>query len=215
MLGRRRVADSRDENFLIKSILPNVPKSIKARYWNDSGWWGNQGFTSQCVGYSLAHYVEDGPITRQGKAPIITPEYIYNEARKVDEWEGEDYEGTSVRAGCKILLREKLISSFRWAWDLQTMIDAVLMTGPVVVGTTWYEEMFYPNSDGLIKVGGDVAGGHAWIVNGVNIETRTFRMKNSWGRDWGNKGRATISFEDMDFLIKDYGEIALMTEIKI
>lgn len=212
-LGRRRVADARDHNFLIKAVLP---KSITktSQYWFDNGWWGDQGYTSQCVGYSLAHFAEDGPVTQTGTAPIIKPSFIYNEARKIDEWEGEDYDGTSVRAGAKVLQREGFISSFLWAWDLKTMIDAVLMKGPVVVGTTWYESMFYPDSKGLIKVGGNVAGGHAWVVNGVNTKTKLFRLKNSWGKSWGLNGRAFISFDDMDFLIKDYGEILLAVENK-
>ena len=57
--------------------------------------------------------------------------------------------------------------------------------GPVVVGTYWYSSMFYPDRNGLIKINGGIAGGHAYVINGVDKTKKLFRIKNSWGQSWG------------------------------
>ena len=47
-------------------------------------------------------------------------------------------------------------------------IEIKLNVGPVVVGTNWYYGMFYPDTTGLIKIRGGLAGGHAYVINGVD-----------------------------------------------
>lgn len=214
-LGRIIVHNPHDKEFLMKSILSPTLSERTSRYWNASGWWGDQSSTSECVGYSWAHWVEDGPVTQKGVAPIILPNTIYTEAQKIDEWQGENYDGTSVRAGAKVLQDKGFIESYLWAWDVQTIIQALLEKGPVVVGTAWYYDMFFPNKDtNIITFSGNMMGGHAYLLNGVNVNKKLLRIKNSWGREWGNKGHAYISFDDMDKLIRDQGEACLALEIK-
>ena len=218
-LGRNYIEDKRDSNYLIKNNLQklqntNKPsQSLTSRYWDANGWWGDQGRTSQCVGYSWAHWLEDGPIQQSGIPPIIKPIDIYKNAQKIDEWPGENYDGTSVRAGAKYLQSIKKIKSYYWAYDLQTLINTIMKIGPVVVGTNWYMGMYYPDKKGLIKISGRIAGGHAYVINGVDTKTKQFRLKNSWGKSWGQNGHAFISFNDMSRLIKERGEICLATEI--
>jgi hypothetical protein len=212
-LGRVYIPDDRDNSFPMSTILKDVKKRTH-RYWWPSGWWGDQGYTPQCVAYSWLHWVEDGPITHDYAAPpVINPTTLYKECQKVDEWPGENYDGTSVRAGAKRLQAHKLISSYYWAWNVDTVVDALLTTGPVVVGTWWHYNMFFPDSAGLIKLGGGKAGGHAYLLNGVNTKTGLIRIKNSWGRQWGKGGHAYISIDEMDTLIRDQGEACLATEV--
>ena len=72
--------------------------------------------------------------------------------------------------------------------------------------------MFYPDRNGLIKISGRLAGGHAYVINGVDTKKQQFRIKNSWGKSWGQQGHAYISFTDMKRLIKENGEICLAVE---
>jgi hypothetical protein len=217
MLGRVHIEDKRDSNYLItnnitKLLKTPTPPKIVSKYWDDNGWWGNQGNTPQCVGYAWAHWIEDGPVGHGGTPPIISPTLIYKEAQKVDEWQGESYNGTSVRGGAKYLKNTNKISSYYWGYNINTLISSVLNLGPVVVGTNWYNGMFYPDKNGLIRISGRIAGGHAYVINGVDTNKKLFRIKNSWGKNWGKAGSAYISFNDMTRLIRENGEICLALE---
>ncbi len=211
LLGRIPAPDPKDKNYLINSVLGPTP-IITEKYWDAEGWWGNQGSQPQCVGYAWAHFIEDGPIGHGGTPPIISPQLIYTQAQKIDEWPGEGYAGTSVRAGAKYLLAQGKISSYLWAWDVDTLIQTILTKGPVVVGTNWHYRMFYPDRLGLIRPNGYVVGGHAYVINGVDTKKKQFRIKNSWGRGWGKSGHAYILISDMKKLIEKGGEICLAVE---
>mgnify|MGYP006891290300 CR=1 FL=1 len=85
-----------------------------------------------------------------GVAPFDTT-FLYNEAQKIDQWPGEDYDGTSVRAGAAVLKSKGYISGYNWAWDVETVVNALLTLGPVVVGTWWTYDMFFPNEKVLLQ----------------------------------------------------------------
>lgn len=217
-LGRRPADDERDRMFRLAEALPaQEPDMTRARYWWAQGWWGNQGPTPHCVGYAWTHWLEDGPETHPETktTPLIHPDKIYINAQLIDEWPGEDYDGTSVRAGAKYLQQLGYIKEYRWAWNVSDLIAAVLQVGPVVVGTNWYRGMFFPNEKGFITPSGTLAGGHAYVINGCNPMREFFRIKNSWGRQWSRNGYAYISFGDMERLIGEDGEVCLAVEKRI
>ncbi|MBW3663555.1 MAG: hypothetical protein KY469_10685 [Actinobacteria bacterium] len=220
-LGRIFMPDERDENYPMAAALPEA--EVRGyRYWWQDGWWGDQQFTPQCVAYAWTHLLEDGPRTHAPLVPqraaqhdrgaVVIPSEIYREAQQVDEWPGDSYSGTSVRAGAKVLHARGLLAEYRWASDVETVARALLLVGPVVVGTTWYAAMFHPNRDGEIVPEGDVVGGHAYVLNGVNTDREVFRVKNSWGRGWGLRGTAWISFDNFSRLLADHGEACLPIE---
>lgn len=213
-LGREHSVDVRDLNYLIKDRLPQavVQPTKTSQYWADNVWNGNQGNTPMCVGYAWAHYIEDAPVLHSGIHPVVSPIAIYNGAQKLDPWANIPHAGSTIRAGAQYLLNNKKIKSYLWAYDVTTLANTVLNVGPVVVGTNWYYNMFFPDKNGLIKVGGYLAGGHAYDINGVDTNAKLFRIKNSWGTTWGIGGHAYISFTDMDKLIAQNGEVCLAIE---
>ena len=234
-VGRVRMKDGRDEKYLISDLLEVDFDNLKTasdggyKYWWDSGWWGNQGSTPQCVAYAWMHWLEDGPITHfyedrnfdpwytdEDQQCLFEPRDIYTEAQKRDRWPGENYAGTSVRAGAKVLKDRGVIAEYRWGWTLDDLVQAVLNFGPVVVGSYWYEDMYYPDEDGFVQASGRKVGGHAYVVNGINLKEGKARIKNSWSRNWGNEGHCWIRLDpDMKRLVEGGGEVCLATEKRL
>ncbi len=110
-LGRLPAKDERDSKFLIKSLVPTGEIPLTHRYYYSAAWFGDQGTTSMCVAYAWTHWLEDGAVTHNKvPPPLIQPPELYAEAQEVDEWPGNQYNGTSVRAGAKTsTLAKKLI----------------------------------------------------------------------------------------------------------
>lgn len=71
-----------------------------------------------------------------------------------------------------------------------------------------------PDEHGFITPTGASAGGHAYVLNGVNTDLGIFRIKNSWGRQWGDGGTALIKISDFADLMADYGEVCLAEEVQ-
>jgi hypothetical protein len=226
-LGRLQAEDERDERFPMSAIMdPDMPTRTH-RYWWSSGWHGDQGNTPHCVAYSWLHWLADGPATSRtltGRAappqPYDNPRRLYCEMQENDEWIGDcknhRYDGTSVRAGAKVLRAHGYVREFRWGWTLDDAVKALLTEGPIVAGTWWYRDMYFPDPDtGLIQIGRSRRmGGHAYVLNGVNAKRGIIRLKNSWGRSWGRNGHAFISFKDMERLILEDGEVCLALETR-
>lgn len=212
-LGRKVAPDHRDMNHPMRALLSVDAPKKPFGYWH-GGMFLDQGPTPQCVEYSWHHFLQTGRIRPSGKYPYWTPGSVYPEMQKIDEWPGEDYDGTSVRAGAKMLWAMGYINEYHWAWDLETVIDAVTRLGPVVMGTNWYSDMFEPDSRGRVKLGGYQAGGHAWLIDGANRKQGLIRAKNSWGRAWGLNGRFWMPFEDLERLINEDGEACIATEVQ-
>lgn len=208
-LGRLPSLDERDRQFLL-----SVPAEVELkpyRYYR-TGPVLDQESTPMCVGFAWRQWISSALLmTKTGPAA----ETIYTEAQNLDEWEGIAYEGTSVRGGAKALQARGHVNVYSWAFDATTIRNWILSDGgTVVVGSNWYVDMFNPQN-GFIKPGGDLAGGHAYLVVGYSTDREAFRILNSWGRDWGEGGRAWISFEDMSRLILEDGEACTAQEIKI
>lgn len=212
--------DSRDALFPVSAVLPSAPSNLKEKYWWADGWWGDQGSTTQCVAYSWLHLLEDGPVIQDGLSslrtkPLIDPIRLYRESQLRDPWSGENYPGTTVRAAAKVLKDLGVIKEYRWAQNINDVVNALLTVGPVVVGTKWYNDMNTPRPNGIMKITGRDMGGHAYVLNGVNLESGMIRIKNSWGKGWGKDGFAFISIADFEKLLAQGGEACIPFETKI
>ena len=210
-LGRLHIPDERDHNFLMASVLTPAPAIRKYQYWLP-GVVLDQSSQPHCVGFSWKQWLQGSPVrTKTGPAAGS----IYSEAQKIDDWPGENYEGTSVRAGAKVLEDLGHIAEYRWCYDIDTLRNWILTKGPVVLGTTWTADMFSVDKHGFVYPTGSVVGGHAYLCYGYSDRFKAFRCVNSWGSAWGQNGRFFIRENDVQQLLDDEGEACAAVEKKV
>lgn len=126
---------------------------------NDTdGWWAfyDQGVEGACVGFGISRYASlMNRLRYDGFA-------LYHEAQRIDEWPGENYSGTSVRAGLEVARTQGLwrvragtpsptpraadgIDVYRWARSVEEVAACldppdgtrVLNAGYVVLLNSW------------------------------------------------------------------------------
>jgi len=121
--GRYFAADDRDK-------LLARPRKKSKRY---SKHWGlgpvlDQLDTPACVGFAGAAYFAASPI----KQTVCDPTGLYVFSKFADEWEGENYEGTSVRGLFKVCHRAGWVSEYRFTTSIEVLIQHILEKGPVI-----------------------------------------------------------------------------------
>jgi hypothetical protein len=231
-LGRREEFDERSRGFAAVSLLTTDPNDVRTKSWYLNQYL-DQGVEGACVGFSIAHELAAHPFPVRNVTPELAQQ-IYKRAQKLDQWPGENYEGTSVIAGLKAAREingkdgKPLIGSFRWAFGVKQVVQTLSWLGPVILGVKWFEGMFEPDATGFLNPTGQVTGGHAIMAQGVELRPVRYKpprdwsevdldksyvnLHNSWGREWGRKGRARIRLSDLDSLLKMQGEAAIPLE---
>lgn len=209
-LGRRYAPDQRDSSFPMLARLDLAAPLPRYKYWS-APFVLDQLDTPQCVGYAWSAWLHASP-TRTKIGPHAS--LIYSEAQKVDEWPGEGYAGTSVRAGAKVMQAQGRIAEYVWASDVETIKRWVLTRGGIVVGTDWYASMFKTNAWDYLVVNpsSGLVGGHAWFILGYSAARESFRALNSWGRSWGDQGRFWLRATDLATLLESQGEACAAIE---
>ena len=208
--------DERSLNYPVRALTAGRKRPSQV-------WWGSpkekldQGREGACVGFAWTNELLALPVRsvlpQPGNAFALN---VYRSAQKIDQWEGEAYEGTSVLAGAKVLQLGGWIQGYRWAFSVDEVLDALAFLGPVVVGVPWLEGMYRTSADGLVRVEGRKVGGHAILLTGFGWRRfggrfggeRLFvvRWRNSWGGSYGVGGDGFVRVEDLGLLLRDVGE---------
>lgn len=208
--------DPRSKDYPVRSLINKIGVDLKRVHWEE-GTVLDQGREGACVGFAWV-----GELLTQPVAPKVQPteklgnalaSSYYKRAQKIDQWPGEDYEGTSVLAGAKVMKEKGHIESYRWCFGIEDVRDALLTTGPVVIGIPWKSGMYSTGKGGLVKVSGSNVGGHALVLTGydpfMTINGRkyeVFRWRNSWGTEYGVDGSGYIKYNDLEKLLKQNAE---------
>jgi hypothetical protein len=184
----------------------------------------DQGREGACVGFGWTHEAMTTPVVvdfaalkvEGPKGPTQFAQNIYREAQKIDEWHGEDYDGTSVLAGAKMMKAFGLLREYRWSFGAEEVALSLTNIGPAVLGIPWHEGM-YEAPDGILQVQGEQVGGHCILATayrkaGFIFDEPAFGLFNSWGPYWGKNGFAWIRHSELAFLLRQQGEACVPTK---
>lgn len=144
-------------------------------------WWDfyNQGQEGACVGFGSSRMMS------QLNRKTYDGFWLYNEAKKVDEWPGEDYDGTSVRAALDILRKVG-----HCVKDVNGTAAAVLGEG--ISANRWARSV-----DDVLSVLG---------YDGLDYVD----VLNSWGRGYPHLTRMPATV--LERLWKEDGEVGIVTD---
>lgn len=182
------------------------PKTSGSQWWPSPKERLDQGAEGACVGFSRTIAINAAPKMHHYDNAFAHD--LYKLAQTLDPWPGEDYEGTSVRAGAQAAKQQGLIQAYAFTYDLEEVAFWVLNKGPVCIGINWYSGLdnAIAETDYFVEPTGPVRGGHAITIDGCRWngdDKDYFRLLNSWGNDYGYAGRAKVKASDMEKLISE------------
>lgn len=187
-----------DESGFTKKQLAAGPRNKK---WT-ADFTLDQGQTSMCVGNAHDHAYCTTPRRHSPDVDEADAAQVYHLAQDLDEYPGNNYEGTSTLGGAKAMTQMGRYKSYYWCKSIEDILLALSYHGPVVFGVNWYDQMFTPDpKTGLIVVSGGLAGGHDICGDGVDVTKERVRLHQSWGPGWGLNGWCWISFADLERIV--------------
>ena len=169
-----------------------IPSTLY-QYYNSRKLWGNQGEDSgsTIAEALLASYLngyaneeewpyDDSKASKNSKYKQEPPQKLYENAKK---------KGYSIRY-------HEILMENTTEFPIQKIKTNLLKSKPVIIGMNVYES--FKRTEKTIPIPKDDEkhlGAHAMLIIGYNDEKKLFKIKNSWGERWGNKGYAYISYE--------------------
>lgn len=217
-LDRLPEFDEKSRRFAVAHRSPDVlGKRPGTKNWSVNLWL-DQGVEGACTGFSRAHALAATPVPVPGMTEELARK-LYLRARQLDEWPGEDYEGSSVLAAVKAAQELGLVKMYTWAFTLEEFLLGLSHKGPAVIGCNWYEDMYQPDARGYIHPTGNIAGGHAILIRGqklflggdgpfgIHMDDSYVVWWNSWGPTWGKEGTAKMSMREWDKLRREQADV--------
>lgn len=219
-LGRHVEHDERSRQYPFAVAHPVADRTV---LWSTTPTILNQKDLGGCVGFTGADILNTdmfAPVRKKfhgGKLYANADGIRFYHLATVDDGLPGTYpptdsgsSGLGLAKAFKALgLIDRYTHAFSWA-----AFRAAIATQPVAVGTLWTNDMFNPDRDGLIHVGSladdNVAGGHEYMVRGINYETKRVRMRNHWAKSWAVGGEAEIGFSDFEKLLANQGDVTVL-----
>lgn len=211
-LGRERYHDPRSLSYPV--LATDVV--VRSKAWRRYGSVLDQGSLGSCTGNAAAHGLNSSPFHVTATPCFKETDAIafYSLATSLDAFP-DTYppvdSGSSGVGVSKAVQSLGHITAYRWSFGFDHFLQA-LMQGPVLCGTNWHQNMFYPDSDGLVHPVGDIAGGHEYLANGVNVTSKLIRFQNSWSSLWGVSGHFYMTFDDFTALLNEGGDAVLFVK---
>lgn len=92
-----------------------------------------------------------------------------------------------------------VIQAYARLTTVDEMRKALVEYGPFIIAIPVYESFSATPSSGIVPIPDTtkekVIGGHALCVVGYDDEQKCFKIKNSWGKDWGASGYGYLTYD--------------------
>lgn len=197
-------------NALSQIILGPLPPPTQDKVWDITDFQLDQGETGHCVGFGWAGWSDAEPI--ENTYVDSDGHAIYYECKVIEgDPQGED--GAYPRDGAKAMKARTRLTTYAAANTMADVLSWLRQKGPLVVGTDWTYDMFDPDANGYVKPTGLNAGGHCYLLYGVQGDTLLF--KNSWGSGFGLNGSFKMKIADWTVLFQAYGEAWASVELPL
>jgi hypothetical protein len=211
-LGRVKRHDPRSLNYPAK--VAGTVRSVRHTHYGPVL---DQGNVGSCTGNAMAQWLNTKP-GHKPRTPYLTEDdavRLYSRASQLDPWDGwydptkgvEDT-GSSGIAVCQAAKEEDRITGYGWAFGLDHALESLTLS-PVLFGTVWTSDMFYPDSKGFVTATGDNSGGHEYLGLGLNLRGKYIWCLNNWNDSWGLGGFFKMSFTTLGELLKQDGDVVV------
>lgn len=163
----------------------------------------DQGEVGACTGYAAA-----GALLL-GSAEALA---LYRRATRLDPfpgtWPPDDTgsDGTSVAKAARALGYAR---SYRWCFGLHHTLRSLVLRR-LIIGVPWTEGMMTPDEDGLLEATGETVGGHEVCLTGIDVQSETVTVLNSWGPSWGDQGTARMRWSTLGGLLRRGGDATVL-----
>jgi hypothetical protein len=221
-LGRHIDHDPRSLRYLLEATSDFVP--IDSITWTRHIPILDQGNLGSCTGNALTGALGSGPLyDALAWAELGDPKgwlneaeavRLYSEAERIDGGAGyppED-DGSSGLSVAKAAKRDGMISGYQHATSVGAAYTA-LKAGPFIVGSYWYSDMDAPSAEGIVKIGGQIRGGHEYVCRGYSVGRDLWWFDNSWGTGYGLGGSFAYDSATFSQLLANYGDVTSLVPI--
>lgn len=235
LAGQRRILNVPGDVFDIRDrqyqpSLDPLPAKLDRR--KETAAVRDQGEEGACTGFAMAGLI-GFLYARRGRRFVASPRFLYECAKRYDEWRGEEYEGSSLRGVMKGFFKHGVCSENTFPYragqpqiaipqpaldeaadkplgayfritthSLNDMQSAIYEVGAILASAQAHAgwDRVAKQTGALHQIAWNPArpykpdGGHAFLI--VGYDDHGFIIQNSWGRDWGSRGFARLTYED-------------------
>jgi len=217
-LGRNVYHDSRNRSYPYRRAAAQLTSQLWPRHIPIL----DQGNVGSCTGNEQVGALGTGNVFTAlpaGHAPLdeTLALYIYSHAETIDgdgPYPPND-NGSSGPSAAQVAKNLGLISGYLHCFSLADVLDA-LETGPVGIGSNWYDSMDEPDG-GVVEVspGAQVRGGHEYLCRGKDVASKMLFFDNSWGTGWGTGGSFSYSFATLERLLAEQGDATVSLPLNV
>ncbi|WP_170956969.1 C1 family peptidase [Bacillus thuringiensis] len=130
--------------------------------------------------------------------------------------EGNNCDIGTPKEGAEQNAQKYKIKAYARLDNIFTMKRSLVVNGPCIIGLRVYGNWHTQEveSTGKIPMPPDGAdplgiGGHALCVVGYDDDTQLFKVKNSWGKEWGEEGYGYVPY---DYMEREWSEAWSVTD---